>query len=115
MHRRRCATSTARLKRAPREKVRVRVMRSFAHPQGVFVYGIEMDDRKLVFATDVEGYAGGDRQLIQLHGLPASTVFPPPRPSRFAREAGLLIHDAEFTSEKYVDGNSPRQGRGHST
>lgn len=79
-------------------EVRVRVMRSYAHPQGVFVYGIEMGDRKLVFATDVEGYAGGDRQLIQ-----------------FARGADLLIHDAEFTAEEYLEGNPPRQGWGHST
>lgn len=79
-------------------EVRVRIMRSTAHPQGVFVYRIEMNDRKLVFVTDVEGYAGGDRQLIQ-----------------FARGADLLIHDAEFTSEEYLDGNPPRQGWGHST
>ena len=79
-------------------EVRVRIMRSYAHPQGVFVYRIEMGDRKLVFATDVEGYAGGNRQLIQ-----------------FARGADLLIHDAEFTSEEYLDGNPPRQGWGHST
>jgi ribonuclease BN (tRNA processing enzyme) len=82
----------------PPWEVRVRIMRSYAHPQGVFVYRIEMGDRKLVFATDVEGYAGGSRQLIQ-----------------FAREADLLIHDAEFSSEEYLNGNPPRQGWGHST
>jgi phosphoribosyl 1,2-cyclic phosphodiesterase len=82
---------------SPRE-VKVKIMRSYAHPQGVFVYSIEMGDRKLVFATDVEGYTGGDRQLI-----------------RFAHGADLLIHDAEFTSEEYLDGNPPRQGWGHST
>jgi phosphoribosyl 1,2-cyclic phosphodiesterase len=82
---------------SPRE-VKVKIMRSYAHPQGVFVYRIEMGDRKLVFATDVEGYTGGDRQLI-----------------RFAHGADLLIHDAEFTSEEYLDGNPPRQGWGHST
>jgi ribonuclease BN (tRNA processing enzyme) len=49
-------------------------------------------------ATDVESYAGGDQQLI-----------------RFTRGADLLIHDAEFTSEEYLDGNPPRQGWGHST
>ena len=86
------------VKDCPPWEVRVRIMRSYAHPQGVLVYHIEMDDKKLVFATDVEGYAGGDRQLIQ-----------------FARGADLLIHDAEFTSEEYLDGNPPRQGWGHST
>ena len=79
-------------------EVRVRIMRSYAHPQGVFVYRIEMDGKKLIFATDVEGYAGGDRRLIQ-----------------FARGADLLIHDAEYTTEEYLDGNPPRQGWGHST
>jgi len=82
----------------PPWEVRARVMRSYAHPQGVFVYRIELGDRKLVFATDVEGYAGGDRQLI-----------------KFARGADLLIHDAEFTAQEYLDGNPARQGWGHST
>jgi len=74
------------------------ILRSYSHPQGVFVYRIEMDNRKLVFATDVESYAGGDQQLI-----------------RFARQADLLIHDAEYTAEEYLDGKPPRQGWGHST
>jgi phosphoribosyl 1,2-cyclic phosphodiesterase len=82
----------------PPWEVRARVMRSYAHPQGVLVYRIEMGDKKLVFATDVEGYTGGDRQLI-----------------KFSRGADLLIHDAEFTSEEYLDGNPTRQGWGHST
>jgi len=73
----------------PPWEVRARVMRSYAHPQGVFVYRIEMGKRKLVFATDVEGYAGGDRQLI-----------------KFSRGADLLIHDAEFTPQEYLDGHS---------
>ena len=54
-----CATSTVNVKRALRggedQEVRVRIMRSYAHPQGVFIYCIEMDDRKLVVATDTEG------------------------------------------------------------
>lgn len=79
-------------------EVRVMILRSYSHPQGVFVYRIEMDNRKLVFATDVESYAGGDQQLI-----------------RFARQADLLIHDAEYTAEEYLDGKPPRQGWGHST
>jgi len=79
-------------------EVKVSIMRSYAHPQGVFVYRVEMDGRKLVVATDVEGYAGGDKRLI-----------------RFARGADLLIHDAEFTTDEYLDENHPRQGWGHST
>jgi phosphoribosyl 1,2-cyclic phosphodiesterase len=82
----------------PPWEVRARVMRSYAHPQGVFVYRIEMGNKKLVFATDVEGYAGGDRELI-----------------KFSRGADLLIHDAEFTPQEYLDGKPTRQGWGHST
>lgn len=79
-------------------EVRVRIMRGHAHPQGIFIYRIEMGDRKLVIATDTEGYAGGDRRLTQ-----------------FARGADLLIHDAECTTEEYLGGNPSRQGWGHST
>jgi phosphoribosyl 1,2-cyclic phosphodiesterase len=79
-------------------EVKVRSMRSYAHPQGVFIYRIEVGDRKLVIATDVEGYAGGDRRLI-----------------KFAQGADLLIHDAEYTEQEYLDGKPPRQGWGHST
>lgn len=79
-------------------EVRVRIMRGYAHPQGVFYYRVEMGDRQLVFATDTEGYIGGDRRLIQ-----------------FARGAEVLIHDAEFTTEEYIKGPPPRQGWGHST
>lgn len=79
-------------------EVRVRIMRSYAHPQGgVFIYSIESSSKKVVIATDVEGYVGGDRRLI-----------------RFAQGADLLIHDAEYTAEEYL-GTFPKQGWGHST
>ena len=74
-------------------------MRSYAHPGGgVFHYRIEMDGKKVVVATDTEGYVGGDKRLIQ-----------------FSHEADLLIHDAEFTSEEYINGVPSKQGWGHSS
>ncbi len=79
-------------------EVRVRIMRSHAHPLGTFFYCIEMDERKLVVATDTEGYVGGDRRLIN-----------------FARGADLLIHDAEYSTAEYLEGQPPKQGWGHST
>ena len=79
--------------------VKIRTMRGYAHPGGgVFHYCIEMDDRRVVIATDTEGYIGGDKRLIQ-----------------FSREADLLIHDAEFTSEEYIHGIPSKQGWGHSS
>ncbi len=79
-------------------EVVVRIMRSYAHPQGVFIYSVEMKGHKLVIATDVEGYVGGDRRLIE-----------------FAKGADVLVHDAEYTTEEYLDGRYSRQGWGHST
>jgi phosphoribosyl 1,2-cyclic phosphodiesterase len=80
-------------------EVRVRIMRGYAHPGGgVFHYRIEMNNKKLVIATDTEGYVGGDKRLIQ-----------------FSRDADLLIHDAEFTAEEYIHGTPCKQGWGHSS
>jgi ribonuclease BN (tRNA processing enzyme) len=79
--------------------VRVRAMHSLAHPNGgVFVYKIEMDGKALIYATDTEGYSGGDQKLI-----------------RFAKDADLLIHDSQYMSKDYVHGDIVVQGYGHST
>jgi len=73
--------------------------KSYAHPQeGVYHYRIEWGGKSLVYATDTEGYVGGDKRLTE-----------------FARDADLLIHDAQFTEGEYLDVANPRQGWGHST
>jgi phosphoribosyl 1,2-cyclic phosphodiesterase len=80
-------------------QVCVRVMHSLAHPNGgVFVYRIEMDGKSLVYATDTEGYSGGDQKLI-----------------RFAKGTDLLIHDSQYMPNDYVQGDVVVQGFGHST
>lgn len=81
--------------------VTVRVLRSYAHPQGVLHYRVEYNGQSLVYATDTEGYVSGDRRL-----------------ANFARGASLLIHDAQYTDEHYLGalpGISITQGFGHST
>ncbi len=78
--------------------VRVRVLRSYSHPNGVFSYRIEHGGTSVVFATDTEGYVGGDQRLI-----------------KFAQGATLLIHDAQYTEEEYAHPTSPKQGWGHSS
>jgi phosphoribosyl 1,2-cyclic phosphodiesterase len=83
---------------ASEENVLIRVMRSHAHPQGVFVYCIEHRGKSVVYATDTEGYANGDQRLIN-----------------FVRGATMLIHDAQYTETEYASAISPRQGWGHST
>jgi phosphoribosyl 1,2-cyclic phosphodiesterase len=80
------------------DAVRVYVHRSYAHPQGVFLYRIEYRDHSVVYATDTEGYSGGDQRLIN-----------------FAHGASLLIHDAQYIENEYANPNSPKQGWGHST
>jgi phosphoribosyl 1,2-cyclic phosphodiesterase len=80
-------------------QVRVRQMRSLAHPNGgVFVYRIEMNGKSLVYATDTEGYVGGDQRLVQ-----------------FAKGADLLIHDSQYMHRDYIGGPLFVQGYGHST
>ena len=79
-------------------QAKVTIMRSYAHPQHVFFYRVEMGDKKMVVATEITLCIGGDRRLI-----------------RFAREADLLIHDGEYTTEEYLDPSRTKQGWGHST
>ncbi len=78
--------------------VLIHAFRSYAHPQGVYVYRIEYDGKAVVYATDTEGYVGGDQRLI-----------------RFARDATLLIHDSQYTEPEYTSTFSSKQGWGHST
>ncbi len=73
--------------------------KSYVHPQdGVIMYKISYKDKSLVYATDKECYFGGDKKFIQ-----------------FAKNCDLLIHDAQYTAEDYLNSHSPKQGYGHST
>ena len=72
----------------------IRLMKSYAHPGGVYIYRIEWRGLSLVYATDIEGYVGGDQRL-----------------AAFAQGADLLIHDAQYSQADYA----LRQGFGHST
>lgn len=74
-------------------------LRNLAHPKGGSVnYRIQANGRSLVYATDVEGFVGGDARLIA-----------------FSRGADLLIHDAQYLPEEYSRLPMPTQGYGHST
>lgn len=81
------------------DDVLITCYRSYAHPQeGVLIYKISYKDKVLVYATDKESYPGGDKKL-----------------ANFARGCNLLIHDAQYTMEDYLDAYLPKQGYGHST
>ncbi len=69
------------------------------HPDGVSAYRIELGDRAIVYATDVEHGTGADDDLIAL-----------------ARDADVLIYDAMYTADEYEGRAGPsRRGWGHST
>lgn len=83
------------------EAVVIRIHKSYAHPGGVYVYRITWRGKSVVYATDTEGYIGTDRKLAQ-----------------FARNADVLIHDAQYLEEHYrgqLVGFPSTQGYGHST
>jgi len=83
----------------PPGAVHVGIYHSCHHPRGgSLIYGIEYSGKKLVFATDTEGYEGGDQRLIHM-----------------AQGADLLIHDAEYVDQEYTGPPLVRQGWGHST
>jgi phosphoribosyl 1,2-cyclic phosphodiesterase len=79
----------------------IRVHKSYAHPGGVYVYRIAWRGKSIVYATDTEGYVGTDKRLVM-----------------FARDADVLIHDAQYSDEHYwggLTGFPSTQGYGHST
>ena len=83
------------------EAVVIRIHKSYAHPGGVFVYRITWHGKSIVYATDTEGYVGTDKRLV-----------------KFAKDADVLIHDAQYLDDHYwgqLDGFPATQGFGHST
>lgn len=81
------------------DDVVVTFYKSYVHPQnGVVIYKINYKGKSLVYATDKESYFGGDKKFIA-----------------FAKNCDLLIHDAQYTSEDYLNPHYPKQGFGHST
>ena len=84
---------------AGEDDVVITCYRSYAHPQeGVIIYKISYKGKTLVYATDKESYLGGDKKL-----------------ANFARGCNLLIHDAQYTTEDYMNSFVLKQGYGHST
>ena len=79
----------------PFSDFKIHTMKYYFHPKdGSYIYRIEYKDKKLVLATDVEEYVGGDQRLIA-----------------FSKEADVLIHDAQYSEEQY----SKFAGYGHSS
>ncbi len=76
----------------------VRVARA-NHPDAVLAYRIEHGGHSVVYATDTEHYACVDPRLVSL-----------------AKDADVLIYDAQYLPEEYAGQIGPsRVGWGHST
>lgn len=74
-------------------------LKSNSHPKdGVMIYRIAYKDKSIVYATDTEGFVGANKKLVL-----------------FARDTDLLIHDAQYTTEEYLNAYFSKQGYGHST
>jgi phosphoribosyl 1,2-cyclic phosphodiesterase len=83
------------------DSILIRIHKSYAHPGGVYVYRITWRGKSIVYATDTEGYVGTDRRLVQ-----------------FAKDADVLIHDAQYLEQHYrgqLAAFPATQGYGHST
>ena len=83
------------------EAVIILIHKSYAHPGGVFAYRITWRGRSVAYATDTEGYVGTDKRLV-----------------KFAKDADVLVHDAQYLDEHYwghLEGLPATQGYGHST
>src|SRR5574344_1665982 len=75
------------------EQVIITCYKSYAHPQdGVMIYKISYKDKSLVYSTDKESYIGGDKKL-----------------ALFARDCDLMIHDAQYTIDDYMNPYVPKQ------
>ena len=69
------------------------------HTAKAFGFRIEYDGKSMVYATDNEGLPKPDKKLVDL-----------------ARDADLLIHDAQYTSREYHGSNGhSKKNWGHST
>ena len=80
--------------------IRIFVQKDYAHPvNGVLFYRVEWQGKKVVYASDTEGYVGGNQKLI-----------------KFAKNADVLIHDAQYYMDnEYADIITSKQGYGHSS
>src|SRR6185503_6115090 len=81
------------------EELTVTTRKSRAHPlNGVMLYRVWYKNISFVYATDLEEQAGGYPEVID-----------------FARDADLLVHDAQYLGNEYYSKTKPKKGWGHST
>jgi len=73
--------------------------KEYLHPQaGVLLYRITIDDKRIVYATDIESPQGFS-----------------PEQMNFIKGADILIHDSMYFDSDYESETFPKKGFGHST
>lgn len=81
------------------KKVIISSLKSNAHPEdGILLYSIKFNGKKIVYATDVEWRKKLDRKI-----------------KNFIKGCDILIHDAQYTPEEYNSKSNSTKGFGHST
>lgn len=81
------------------DELKIIAFKNYIHPKGgSLYYRIDYKGKKVVFATDVEGFVGGDIRLIHA-----------------AKDVDYLIHDGQYLESVYANPAMPVQGYGHAT
>lgn len=81
------------------KRVIISSLKSSAHPEdGILIYSLRFNGKKIVYATDVEWKGKLDRKT-----------------RNFMKDCDILVHDAQYTPEEYNSKNSSTKGFGHST
>lgn len=81
------------------KRVIISSIKSDAHPEdGILIYSIRFNGKKIVYATDVEWRKKLDRKT-----------------RNFIKDCDVLIHDAQYTPEEYNSKSNSTKGFGHST
>lgn len=77
----------------------VEYIKECGHPlSGVLIYKVNVGDKRVVYATDVETPNGFDGRYLE-----------------FIRGVDILIHDSQYFDADYYSPGHPKKGFGHST
>ena len=81
------------------EGLSVDYMKENSHPHaGVLIYRINIENKRIVYATDVESPDGFEKKYLE-----------------FIKGADILIHDSQYFDADYNSNENSKKGFGHST
>ncbi|MCK4836093.1 MAG: MBL fold metallo-hydrolase [Candidatus Aminicenantes bacterium] len=81
------------------QKIMIDYKKEDSHPlSGVLLYKLGVNNKYLVYATDVESPDGFGEDVVE-----------------FVRESNILIHDSQYFNSDYYDPDNSKIGFGHST